>query len=672
MGICNTAGCSQDKKVHRSTTRLRNINCSMEKAAASADKLQEQLEASAKVFLATSKFRSITIPEAMRIVRFQDEQVQNRSLQQRVRRLTKKGDDVILAKRAMDPPPTSIKFTQKKLPPHDTPSRTTISELTMTPHSSSLKTMETLEDARDIFSVATPVNLEEQMVAARTILELTKERDSGESRSTSTTAIGTTNDAAASLNAINPERKRTRRTSHQTQEDNAKKRRGWKNETEAMKQITTAVTENWRSHVKGSPTRTTIGKEVDRVNQERQSNVNRETAHWYIRDGRIGESPDKRGPKGKFDKHLRRALQGAYVTFLKLKQIQGDEQLASKQLQKYLFKCVKPAGYNIDCLHFIRKFDKDSADLFVVDQKNNVKKRRMEWTTYSNIALWFDIWEEFLIEKGFGRKAVDGDNIEENGSVVFFDGQKRRIINIDETDLSLDRTDGKGGGRQAVVRVDPLLPNGAERKNKSSDHCTMLTGSNAAGEPIPPHAQFKSTAQARNQKIDTTGWKYLQYVCGQYGHQQRARFLPTVAMNEKGGMNADALFSYFKENLALLFPNASDTPGHRVVVKIDSGPGRMNENMLLFMRARDFYLFPCVPNTTQVTQETDQNYGQFKSVWRNNLDRLANQRFSATCDNRRTINMSDVWLLLFGGKSEIDGIELHNAFEEAFNEEKIA
>jgi hypothetical protein len=37
---------------------------------------------------------------------------------------------------------------------------------------------------------------------------------------------------------------------------------------------------------------------------------------------------------------------------------------------------------------------------------------------------------------------------------------------------------------------------------------------------------------------------------------------------------------------------------------------------------RGIYLFPGVQNTTQVTQETDQNYGQFKSDLRSNIAAL--------------------------------------------------
>jgi hypothetical protein len=62
-----------------------------------------------------------------------------------------------------------------------------------------------------------------------------------------------------------------------------------------------------------------------------------------------------------------------------------------------------------------------------------------------------------------------------------------------------------------------------------------------------------------------------------------------------------------------MWPDAADIPGKRVLYKIDGGPGRLDEGALADSRSRGIYLFPGVQNTTQVTQETDQSYGQFKS-----------------------------------------------------------
>lgn len=93
---------------------------------------------------------------------------------------------------------------------------------------------------------------------------------------------------------------------------------------------------------------------------------------------------------------------------------------------------------------------------------------------------------------------------------------------------------------------------------------------------------------------------------------------------------------------------------------VDSGPGRVNTEMLAQLRRKGFYLIPDVPNTTHVTQETDISYGQFKLVSRDNLNTLTDHRINI----KRTIQPTDIPLLILG--CEDNGIKLKNAFEAAF------
>jgi hypothetical protein len=54
----------------------------------------------------------------------------------------------------------------------------------------------------------------------------------------------------------------------------------------------------------------------------------------------------------------------------------------------------------------------------------------------------------------------------------------------------------------------------------------------------------------------------------------------------------------------------------------------MDINSLAELRSRGIYLFPGVQNTTQLTQETDQNFGLFKSLLREYARVLSNELFS--------------------------------------------
>jgi hypothetical protein len=53
-------------------------------------------------------------------------------------------------------------------------------------------------------------------------------------------------------------------------------------------------------------------------------------------------------------------------------------------------------------------------------------------------------------------------------------------------------------------------------------------------------------------------------------------------------------------------------PGKRAMIKVNSSLGRLNVDLLMELKLMGWYMYPGVPNTTAVTQETDQNYGPFK------------------------------------------------------------
>jgi hypothetical protein len=62
-------------------------------------------------------------------------------------------------------------------------------------------------------------------------------------------------------------------------------------------------------------------------------------------------------------------------------------------------------------------------------------------------------------------------------------------------------------------------------------------------------------------------------------------------------------------------------------------------------RLRGVYFVPGVPNTTHVTQETDQNYGPFKTIYFHNLEILVKSRYA----RNMTLSVADIPLLIFGG-----------------------
>ena len=60
-----------------------------------------------------------------------------------------------------------------------------------------------------------------------------------------------------------------------------------------------------------------------------------------------------------------------------------------------------------------------------------------------------------------------------------------------------------------------------------------------------------------------------------------------------------------------IFLSAAPVQGKWVVIKCDSGPGRLNPDLLAYLHYHGFLLYPGVPNTTAVSQETEQSLVRF-------------------------------------------------------------
>ena len=150
-------------------------------------------------------------------------------------------------------------------------------------------------------------------------------------------------------------------------------------------------------------------------------------------------------------------------------------------------------------------------------------------------------------------------------------------------------------------------------------------------------------------------------IIGAFGHDEVKLWLIMIGLDEKGGMDYGEFQKYILISIAPLFPDAADVDGKRVIVKLDSGPGRMNIALLAQMRLLGFVLYPIVPNTIEVTQETDINYGLFKSVFHSNLDAFT---LSCTChDLPVSLAPWIVGLVVFGG---IDPLSDECIREDAF------
>ena len=72
-----------------------------------------------------------------------------------------------------------------------------------------------------------------------------------------------------------------------------------------------------------------------------------------------------------------------------------------------------------------------------------------------------------------------------------------------------------------------------------------------------------------------------------------------------------------------------DETGLRVMRKVDRYPGRDFTKLLAELRFLGCYLYPGVPNSTAVSQETDGNCGPMKTGFCSNLKELVDERIAA-------------------------------------------
>ena len=173
----------------------------------------------------------------------------------------------------------------------------------------------------------------------------------------------------------------------------------------------------------------------------------------------------------------------------------------------------------------------------------------------------------------------------DQGEVIFSETQKRRIINIDETNLSLDGSDGGRGGRPACSITIKHCQRPGTAQNKAGLSSSLMCGSNAAGEAMPLHVMFSSKAEEENMAVKLSWIDGLPSVSGMFGHDEVKTFPASVTVNEKGGTDARVLRQVLMHYVVTLFPDAADVDGKRILIKIDGGPGRLDVQSLAELRA---------------------------------------------------------------------------------------
>ena len=383
------------------------------------------------------------------------------------------------------------------------------------------------------------------------------------------------------------------------------------------------------------------------------------TIRRYVNGNLQGMSPLKIGVKGDIPPCAFKSLCVAFERFVRIMQINSKSGEITYKKLAVRINAVLRHDYRQKMLQRVLQATAKTLDASTM---HITEDRRVLWTTLENISSWFKNWEFDLVDLGFAVRDA-------NGKVTIPDKKMYYIINFDETCLSLDGSEGRRGGRPQMTLHIPRLPYAGKRANKDSLTATLVCGSNAAGEALPPHFQFQTKATTdKGERLRNEVFRRVPRVIGKFGHDHEKDFDVTFGLNTKGGMDDDEFKQYVLNSILPLYPNTRDKPGHRLLLKCDSGPGRLQIELLAQLRYLGVYLYPCVPNTTAVTQETDRTYGKFKSQYRVNLELLVDELVKQ--DKTVSVPQHKHGLLVFGGIDVDTGLEIPSAFELGFSRQR--
>ena len=257
------------------------------------------------------------------------------------------------------------------------------------------------------------------------------------------------------VNVPSPQIK-TKKTSHQIQVERTNKRKQADVNNLAHVRATTLVAaERLLPKGEGRTTQQVIDQVIAefRLRNMRVS-LSKSTINEYVARGMIGQFPIARGYQGLLPPHAFSLLVLATESKIQIDQVNSGSP-ERNELIRAINRCcgiVDSEGGRPKETLFERVMRKTSVRLNVAVSPP-VEERRLRWTTYANLLMWFKNFRAFLLEKGFAREGGEGEE-----ELVFEESQLRRIINVDETEISLDGSKTNSGGRRPISFYNPNLP----------------------------------------------------------------------------------------------------------------------------------------------------------------------------------------------------------------------
>ncbi len=180
------------------------------------------------------------------------------------------------------------------------------------------------------------------------------------------------------------------------------------------------------------------------------------TIQKKVKSGDIGLSPLRCGLKGMMDKLHFKNLSVVAESYVVISQNSGNSRECTfRKLLARIEKVVCGIDFENDpCLaqHLLQRVLKHSSINLSASKAKQVEDRRIHWTNYKNISMWFNNWERDLIEIGTASLDLltNKPNIPKE--------QLSNICNFDKTCLSLDGSNSNRGGQPAWYCMIPDSP----------------------------------------------------------------------------------------------------------------------------------------------------------------------------------------------------------------------
>ena len=122
----------------------------------------------------------------------------------------------------------------------------------------------------------------------------------------------------------------------------------------------------------------------------------------------------------------------AFESFICINQLNGNVRvLSQKRLAQLVKKVIYGKQNDANGRKLVRCVLHDTATDLRRLKSHNAEDRRIHWTNHKNITMWFDNWENNLVELGFAFRD------ETTGKVHIPEEMLRLIGNFDETSLLL-------------------------------------------------------------------------------------------------------------------------------------------------------------------------------------------------------------------------------------------